>query len=285
VRLAWLTVAAASLLAAVATVLGLLAFSQPTLWLVAVPVGAASYVLWSRGTEQMTASLYREVDEAAVEDHEHTEDWHRDWPPDDDVEDLRDVEEPWDDWEWADRAPGPEADPDEDSWRETPPGSEGTAGARDGDWYPDDRTGRDRDGDWYPGGGASRERDEDWYPDGRGRQERGGQDRDGDWYPHGGRRRERDSEANREREGDWYPHGGRRQERGSGGAGIGSDQATVSPEVERACRVLGVEPDASPEEVKRAYREAVKEAHPDLGGSREAFKRVRWAYERLTREE
>jgi ferredoxin len=42
--------------------------------------------------------------------------------------------------------------------------------------------------------------------------------------------------------------------------------------------VLGVETDADESDVSRAYRERVKEAHPDQGGSREEFMRVQQAY-------
>jgi ferredoxin len=45
--------------------------------------------------------------------------------------------------------------------------------------------------------------------------------------------------------------------------------------------VLLVAPDAGEEEVERAYRERVKEAHPDQGGSVEQFRAVREAYEKL----
>lgn len=43
--------------------------------------------------------------------------------------------------------------------------------------------------------------------------------------------------------------------------------------------ILSVDPDASDEEIERAYRERVKETHPDQGGSLEAFQSVREAYE------
>jgi ferredoxin len=45
--------------------------------------------------------------------------------------------------------------------------------------------------------------------------------------------------------------------------------------------VLGVGPDADEEALDRAYRERVKEVHPDHGGSTDAFQRVRAAYETL----
>lgn len=45
--------------------------------------------------------------------------------------------------------------------------------------------------------------------------------------------------------------------------------------------VLGVEPGADDAEIEAAYRERVKEAHPDQGGSAAAFRRVREAYEEV----
>lgn len=49
-------------------------------------------------------------------------------------------------------------------------------------------------------------------------------------------------------------------------------------QVTRAFRTLGVTRDASEDEVKSAYREKVKDVHPDRGGSEEAFARVQEAY-------
>jgi curved DNA-binding protein CbpA len=45
--------------------------------------------------------------------------------------------------------------------------------------------------------------------------------------------------------------------------------------------VLGVEPDADERDVIEAYRRRAKEAHPDHGGTPEAFHRVKAAYEEL----
>lgn len=57
------------------------------------------------------------------------------------------------------------------------------------------------------------------------------------------------------------------------------------PSRKEARRVLDVEADAEGETIRRAYRERVKEAHPDReGGSEEAFKRVQDAYDRLSEE-
>lgn len=50
-----------------------------------------------------------------------------------------------------------------------------------------------------------------------------------------------------------------------------------------AAEVLGVAPDADGDAVKTAYRDRVKETHPDAdGGDEAAFKRVAAAYERLS---
>jgi len=46
--------------------------------------------------------------------------------------------------------------------------------------------------------------------------------------------------------------------------------------------ILRVDADADEDEIKQAYRDRVKEVHPDLGGSEDAFKRVERAYEQLS---
>jgi ferredoxin len=56
----------------------------------------------------------------------------------------------------------------------------------------------------------------------------------------------------------------------------GHTQIVVSP-----FEVLKVEPDAEAEAIEVAYRERVKSAHPDHGGSVRAFQTVRNAYERI----
>jgi curved DNA-binding protein len=45
--------------------------------------------------------------------------------------------------------------------------------------------------------------------------------------------------------------------------------------------ILGVQPDASPEEIKRAYRKLAMEHHPDRGGDADRFKQITEAYETL----
>lgn len=52
---------------------------------------------------------------------------------------------------------------------------------------------------------------------------------------------------------------------------------------QQALDTLDLDGDASADDVKAAYRERVKETHPDSKtGDEEAFKRVNRAYERLT---
>ena len=48
-----------------------------------------------------------------------------------------------------------------------------------------------------------------------------------------------------------------------------------------ALAVLGLKVGASAEAIKRAHRRLVKQHHPDMGGSAEAFRRVNEAYQRL----
>lgn len=65
------------------------------------------------------------------------------------------------------------------------------------------------------------------------------------------------------------------------------DQRTPQPPREqpsrsKARRVLGVGPEADQAEIRSAYRDRVKEVHPDAeNGDEEAFKRVSQAYNRL----
>ncbi|MFP5310219.1 MAG: molecular chaperone DnaJ [Actinomycetes bacterium] len=46
--------------------------------------------------------------------------------------------------------------------------------------------------------------------------------------------------------------------------------------------LLGVSPDASADEIKRAYRRRARESHPDAGGDEEVFKQVTHAYQVLS---
>lgn len=51
-----------------------------------------------------------------------------------------------------------------------------------------------------------------------------------------------------------------------------------------ALAALGLPPTATLEDVERAYRERVKEAHPDRGGTVEQFKRLQVIYEQAKRQ-
>ena len=72
------------------------------------------------------------------------------------------------------------------------------------------------------------------------------------------------------------------------GAHLGERLPFETPEVERepnrrdaiaaAFAALGLPREASADEVRSAYRERVKEVHPDHGGDEESFRRVREAY-------
>lgn len=58
--------------------------------------------------------------------------------------------------------------------------------------------------------------------------------------------------------------------------------ADAGPSAAEAYRVLGVDPGADEERIRRAYRERAKATHPDAAsGDEEEFKRVNAAYERL----
>jgi hypothetical protein len=72
---------------------------------------------------------------------------------------------------------------------------------------------------------------------------------------------------------------------GAAGPGTGRRRAPRSSTISEteAYRTLGLDPGADREAVKRAYRQRVKEVHPDTEtGDEETFKKVNRAYERLS---
>lgn len=69
---------------------------------------------------------------------------------------------------------------------------------------------------------------------------------------------------------DWRAVAGAGPAGGGGEAGAGGPGRSGTPgpmDAEEAREVLGVGPEAGPEEIERAYRRAMKVAHPDHGGS------------------
>lgn len=112
------------------------------------------------------------------------------------------------------------------------------------------------------------------------------------WYQASGRLAER-TRTRRVRAGSRFD-GGSDAAGGPGGFGAGARDGrrrvnvrppATGPSRAEAYRTLGLDPDADEEDVRRAYRERVKEVHPDRpAGDEDEFKRVTQAYERLTDE-
>jgi curved DNA-binding protein CbpA len=58
--------------------------------------------------------------------------------------------------------------------------------------------------------------------------------------------------------------------------------AVARKAVQSPFEVLGVDPGADEDEIRRAYRQRAKETHPDQGGTRRQFRLVKTAYEKLS---
>ena len=56
-------------------------------------------------------------------------------------------------------------------------------------------------------------------------------------------------------------------------------------ERQQALAVLGLSPNATPQQIKRRYRALAKRYHPDRGGDRQQMQRIIAAYELLAREQ
>lgn len=108
---------------------------------------------------------------------------------------------------------------------------------------------------------------EEWEPPRDGRQARHSRStRDG--------RQRRRTQSARGRQRRQTAGGRQRQQRG---------RSMDGPSPAEAYRRLGLSPDADKGTIKQAYREKVKEAHPDTDtGSKAEFKQVKAAYETLT---
>jgi hypothetical protein len=70
------------------------------------------------------------------------------------------------------------------------------------------------------------------------------------------------------------PGGNEQQWQGGDPRPSGVEGDTVEP----SFAVLGLPPDATSEEVRSAYRDRVKEVHPDHGGDEDSFRRIQEAY-------
>ena len=116
------------------------------------------------------------------------------------------------------------------------------------------------------------------------------------WYQASGRLEER-TRTRRVRAGSRFGRNARGNDtNGPGGFGAGArngrarGRATVrppssGPSQTEAYRTLGLDPGADEDAVREAYRQRVKEVHPDRpSGDEDEFKRVNRAYERLTEE-
>ena len=111
------------------------------------------------------------------------------------------------------------------------------------------------------------------------------------WYQSSGKLRERVARgrrSGRSASGGGFGAGARREARRDRRRGRSRERerqrATAQPtgiSPDEAYRRLGLAPGADEREVKRAYRQKVKEVHPDRGGDEEEFKRVTEAYETL----
>ena len=259
-------IALSGFLAACALLCAFAGFFQPLFWPAAAASGATSYLLWNYGRRRILAVGYGTagLDEDGHTAGEHrrvtTEDWHRGGfeyrtgdpsPSDDD----------WDDWRW----PGA-------FWRDDV--AEDGRTATDGD--PTDgteargRRDRWRDDEAYGWWGGW---DEETASDGGATDYGGGETDDRRGQPGA-----TGSQRSRGRSTGGATAGRSRDERGRSSE---SRQRHLTRAEEEAAAILGVAPDASPEEVRAAYRDRVLETHPDHGGDEAAFRRVCWAYDQL----
>jgi curved DNA-binding protein CbpA len=54
---------------------------------------------------------------------------------------------------------------------------------------------------------------------------------------------------------------------------------------QQALSILGLPPNATPQQIKRRYRVLAKRYHPDRGGDQQQMQRIIAAYEFLTKEQ
>jgi hypothetical protein len=260
----WAGLAASGLLAGVAAVSLFAGFGTPWLLAVAVLSGVGSYLAYRYAADRMVQSVYASVGDPGVTDGgsaaaESPERAGTAEAVDSTTAQSSPGDGAYDEWTWADvAADDPFWSDDEDDWED--PWEANTTDpseASNGDW-------RKRRG---TGDGSDRGRWWEQRDDPQGRRDGGG----GAAGVSGGDREH----------GRWWERMG--EEGAAGDAEEGPDDPeTAADRTAAAYAVLGLEPGAGPEAVRAAYRERVKEAHPDTpGGGVEEFIRVREAYEYL----
>ena len=256
---------ASGLLAGVAALSLFAGFGTPWLLAVAVVSGVGSYLAYRYAADRMVQSVYAEVGDPAAGGPSEAADGGTDVHAGtaEGVDSTTAASSPsegeYDEWTWADvDADDPFWSDDEDDWED--PWETNTTDpseASNGDWRRRRGTGDGSDrGRWWEERGGSQGRRDDGGAAGVGGENR--------------------------QQGRWWERMG--EEDGTGaesGTGTGVEERSAD-RTEAAYAVLGLDPGAGPEAVRAAYRERVKEAHPDTpGGSAEEFIRVREAYEYL----
>jgi len=281
----WLLVGGAGVAGGLALVLvGAGIATAPLLLPVGALLAVVAYLAWAAGTSHIVASVYDGVDD-----------------PDPSTADARTGR------------PEDRVDPD-GNWRSTAADGGRTAGADAGATGgvgpgagagigPDDEpiwdaAERDRAGGWDDWEADPSWTDRRWNGFRRGHNDRtGGTDstrRGGGTRgrTRSGRRTARDDDRTGDRSSRRRERTSTRQQRAHGGESSRRSRRgdrrrrgrtrRRDGQARRARDLLEVDPDATEEALRTAYRERVKEVHPDRGGDPEQFKRVQWAYEYLT---
>jgi hypothetical protein len=300
----WLLVGVAGLTGGLALVLvGAGVATAPLLLPVGLCLAVVAYLAWAAGSSRVVSTVYEEVGDPG---REATADGRTGRP-----EDRTDPDGNWRGTAadgGTDAATGDGAGDRFDG----PGGSEGgrgtASGARAGlgpdgeriwDARERDRVGGwddwDADWEWADRHWRSFQReygDADWTEADAGTESRG---RSGTSSTAGDQGRHRGGETQggtrqRGRRG-WQRGEERRRDRGRRSRRTGPDERRRARRerrgdrrAERARELLDVPADADAETIRSAYRDRVKEVHPDRGGDPELFKRVQWAYEYLSEE-
>ena len=272
----WLLVGGAGVTGGLALVLvGAGIATAPLLLPVGALLAVVAYLAWAAGTSHIVASVYDGVDD-----------------PDRSIADGRtgrpeDRVDPDGNWRSTAADGGRTAGPDAGATGGGPGAGAGVGPDDEPIW---DATERDRAGGWDDWGA-----DRQWNGFRRGHNDRtGGTDATRRGPDRSGRRTARDDDRTGDRRGrrrrertetgrQQRAHGGESSRRSRRGDRRRRGRTRRRDgQARRARDLLEVDPDATEETLRTAYRERVKEVHPDRGGDPERFKRVQWAYEYLT---